>query len=322
MAATQLGSKAAGSTIKLKENGKLVEFYIPKHDYEKGLNGAGRTLLVRKDCYNKCKWNSTNVNPYADSAIDTLLNGTYKNLLDPSIRTAMGTTKIYYTPGNLNWSVTTLERSVFLLSATELGQTHANLKTEGAALSSTVLNLLKIAYLDGSVVGQWTRSPLTSYTSSAWYLNTVGGLNGQTCTVTLGCRPAFTLPSAFYINDDGSVSANTAPSTPGSISVPASINGGSTITVSWSAAKDTEGNLEGYKVERSTDGGSTWAQVYQGAGRSTTNTVQFGTESVMYRVRAYDSEGLASGWRTSGQVTVVNNTAPTVPDGITVPEQV
>lgn len=51
MATVTLGSKAEGSIIKLKENGVLVEFYIAKQNYESGLNGAGRVLVVRKDCY-------------------------------------------------------------------------------------------------------------------------------------------------------------------------------------------------------------------------------------------------------------------------------
>lgn len=109
---------------------------------------------------------------------------------------------------------------------------------------------------------------------------------------------------------------------PASITVPGQINGGSTITVSWGASTDAEGNLEGYKVERSTNGGSSWSQIYQGSGRSTTNNVAFGTPSVMYRVKAYDAEGLESGYRASGQVTVINNTAPTVPGSITVPREV
>ena len=115
---------------------------------------------------------------------------------------------------------------------------------------------------------------------------------------------------------------NTAPTTPTDITVPAQINGGSTITLSWGASTDAEANLEGYKVERSVDGGTTWMQIYQGGAASTTNIVPFGTESVMYRVKAYDTEGLESGWKTSGQVTVINNTAPTVPGSITVPEAV
>ena len=115
---------------------------------------------------------------------------------------------------------------------------------------------------------------------------------------------------------------NTAPTTPPSFTIPGQINGGSTITLSWGTATDAEDNLEGYKVERSLDGGTAWTQIYQGGLTSTTNIVPFGSESVMYRVKAYDAEGLESGWKTSAQVTVINNTAPTVPGGLTVPEEV
>lgn len=322
MATVTLGSKAEGSIIKLKENGVLVDFYIAKQNYESGLNGAGRVLVVRKDCYDQRQWHGSNVNAYATSAIDTWLNGTYKNLLDANIRTAMGTTKIYYTPGNGNTTKTTLERSVFLLSATELGQTHTYMNAEGTALSATVLNLLKIAYLNGSAVYQWTRSPYTNNTNDAWYLGSDGYLYGLNCSRTYGSRPAFTLPSTLYVSDDGAVSVNTAPGTPGSISYPTSINGGTDITVSWGASTDAEGNLAGYIVERSTNGGTSWSQIYQGSATSTTNNVAFGTASVMYRVKGYDTAGLNSGWRTGSNVTVVNNRAPSAPGSITVPAAV
>ena len=322
MATVTLGSKAEGSIIKLKENGVLVDFYIAKQNYESGLNGAGRVLVVRKDCYDQRQWHGSNVNAYATSAIDTWLNGTYKNLLDANIRTAMGTTKIYYTPGNGNTTKTTLERSVFLLSATELGQTHTYMNAEGTALSATVLNLLKIAYLNGSAVYQWTRSPYTDNTYNAWFLYSNGYLNDNYCSNTRGSRPAFTLPSTLYVSDDGAVSVNTAPGTPGSISYPTSINGGTDITVSWGASTDAEGNLAGYIVERSTNGGTSWSQIYQGSATSTTNNVAFGTASVMYRVKGYDTAGLNSGWRTGSNVTVVNNRAPSAPGSITVPAAV
>ena len=320
MATVTLGSKAEGSIIKLKENGVLVEFYIAKQNYESGLNGAGRVLVVRKDCYDQRQWHRSNVNAYASSAIDSWLNGTYKNLLDANIRTAMGTTKIHYTPGNNNWNVTTLSRAVFLLSATELGLSHTHMNAEGTALSSTVVNLLKIAKLNGSAVYQWTRSPHTYYTDNAWFLG--AGTGNDYCSHTYGSRPTFTLPSSLYVSDDGSVSVNTAPGTPSSISYPTSINGGSTITVSWGASTDKESNLEGYILERSTNGGTSWSQSYQGNARSTTNNVAFGTASVMYRVRAYDTEGLKSGWKTGSNVTVVNNRAPSAPGSITVPAAV
>lgn len=214
MATTTLGNKSVGSIVKLKENGVLVDFYVAKHDYENGLNGSGRTLVVRKDCYDTRQWHTSNVNAYATSAIDTWLNSTYKNLLDADIRGVIGTTKIKYTPGNGNTTVGTLERAIFLLSVTELGRSASYANTEGTALS--IASSLQIAYLNGSAVVQWTRSPCTNLTNSAFYLNTSGNVNYSDCSNTYGSRPAFTLPSTLSVSDDGSVSVNTAPTISGS----------------------------------------------------------------------------------------------------------
>lgn len=214
MATTTLGNKSVGSIVKLKENGVLVDFYVAKHDYENGLNGSGRTLVVRKDCYDTRQWHTSNVNAYATSAIDTWLNSTYKNLLDADIRGVIGTTKIKYTPGNGNTTVGTLERAIFLLSVTELGKTASYANTEGTALS--IASSLQIAYLNGSAVVQWTRSPYTDNTGDAYYLLTNGNVNYNCCSYTYGSRPAFTLPSTLSVSDDGSVSVNTAPTISGS----------------------------------------------------------------------------------------------------------
>lgn len=214
MATTTLGNKSVGSIVKLKENGVLVDFYVAKHDYENGLNGSGRTLVVRKDCYDTRQWHTSNVNAYATSAIDTWLNSTYKNLLDADIRGVIGTTKIKYTPGNGNTTVGTLERAIFLLSVTELGRSASYANTEGTALS--IASSLQIAYLNGSAVVQWTRSPSTDNTGYAYYFGTDGGVNYDSCSNTSGSRPAFTLPSTLSVSDDGSVSVNTAPTISGS----------------------------------------------------------------------------------------------------------
>ena len=209
MATTTLGNKSVGSIVKLKENGVLVDFYVAKHDYENGLNGSGRTLVVRKDCYDTRQWHTSNVNAYATSAIDTWLNSTYKNLLDADIRGVIGTTKIKYTPGNGNTTVGTLERAIFLLSVTELGRSASYANTEGTALS--IASSLQIAYLNGSAVVQWTRSPYTGDTVSAYCLGTNGRVSDGSCSNAHGSRPAFTLPSTLSVSDDGSVSVNTAP---------------------------------------------------------------------------------------------------------------
>ena len=200
MATTTLGNKSTGSIIKLKENGTLVDFYVAKHDYESGLNGAGRTLVVRKDTYDDRVWDNGNVNAYASSDLDSWFNSTYKNMLDADIRSLIGTTKIRYTPGNGNNTVGTLERAVFALSLTELGQSHTYANTEGSALP--IASTLRIAYRNGSATTQWTRSPYTYSTYHAWRMDSDGTFNGSVCNYYNGSRPAFTLPSTLLFNPD------------------------------------------------------------------------------------------------------------------------
>lgn len=208
MASTKLANKAVGSIIKLKESGTLVEFYVAKHDYENGLNGNGRTLIVRKDCYDMRAFNSSN-NAYANSSLDSWLCNTYLKLLDADIQAAIGTTKFYYTPGNGNTTVTTLQRAVFQLSLTELGKTASYANTEGSALP--IASTLQIAYRNGSAVVQWTRTPNTRSASSVCYLGADGNVYYGYCGHSCGSRPAFTLPSTLSVSDDGSVSVNSAP---------------------------------------------------------------------------------------------------------------
>ena len=201
-----LSDLSPGTILTLNENGSPVPFYIAKHDYESGLNGAERTLVVRKDCYDNRQWHRSNVNAYASSDIDSWLNGTYKNLLDADIRGVIGTTKIKYTPGNGNNTVGTLERAIFLLSATELNRSASWFNVEGTALE--IASSLQIAYMNGSAVVQWTRSPSKGSTGSAVFLNTFGNISGSGCTNANGSRPAFTLPGTLALaqNADGTYS--------------------------------------------------------------------------------------------------------------------
>ena len=203
MANSLLSTKVAGSIIKIKESGSPVEFIVCKHDYESELNGSGRTLVVRKDCYDNRQWHSSNVNAYATSDIDAWFNSTYKNLLDADIRGAIGTTKFKYTPGNGNNIVSTLERAIFSLSATELNKSESWFNVEGTALE--IASSLKIAYMNGSAVVQWTRSPSTGSTYYAYCLHTGGNVSRNYCASSYGSRPAFTLPSDALVDDSGNV---------------------------------------------------------------------------------------------------------------------
>lgn len=203
-----LGGLAEGSVIQLNENGVPVEFYVAKHNYEPDLNGEGRTLLVRKDCYDTRAWHSSNVNAYATSDIDAWFNGDYKSLLDTDVQAAMGETTFYYTPGNGDTTVTTLTRAVFELSLTELGLTHSYANTEGSALP--IADILQIAYLNGSAKAQLTRSPHINNKTSAVNVASTGAAGSAYCTSAYGSRPAFTLPAdygEFYVGAGGIVHA-------------------------------------------------------------------------------------------------------------------
>ena len=195
-----LGDIAEGSIVKLNENSSPVEFYVAKHDYESGLNGAGRTLVVRKDCYDTRAWHSPNVNAWASCALRSWLNGDYFNLLDEDIRGVIGTTKYYYTPGNGTTSVATRSDAVFQLSVTELGKTASYANAEGTALP--IASTLQVAYRNGSAVSQWTRSPLNNLTSGACYLKSYGDVSYGSCTYAYGSRPCFTLPSGACFDEE------------------------------------------------------------------------------------------------------------------------
>ena len=200
---TPLSDLDEGDIVKIKENGSPVEFYVAKHDYESGLNGTGRTLVVRKDCYDNHVWATDGENAYANSTIDSWFNSTYKNILASNIRSLIDTTKIRYTPGTGNTSVSTLERAIFALSLTELGQSHVYANTEGSALP--IANTLKIAYQNGSATTQWTRSPFTTNINYVWCLNSVGYITNIICNSTSGSRPAFTLPSTVLVDSNNNI---------------------------------------------------------------------------------------------------------------------
>lgn len=336
MANVRLGAKAVGSIVKIKVNGAAKDFIIvhqgkPSSVYDDSCNG---TWLMMKDIYTTYTFG--NNNSYKDSSIHTYLNGTFYNLIDSDIRAAIKQVKIPYLngtgggDGSLATGANGLSTKVFLLSGYEVGWTTSddrNFPKDGIRLayfgSGSGGNSKRVAYNGSSADRWWLRSPHTDNYGSVWAVNTEGSYDaGRWNYHSDGVRPALILPSTLFVSNDGTVSTNTAPSTPWNISVPSSIMGGTNISISWAKSSDAESNLAGYKVERSTDGGWSWSLFYQGTATSTTDSIAFGTTSVMYRVKAYDTEGLESGWRTSSRVTVVNNNAPSAPPSIAVPKDV
>lgn len=334
---TKLGSMSVGSTVKLKLGGTARDFLVvhqglPSSMYDSSCNG---TWLLLKDIYTTRTWDSSN-NDYKNSDIHSYLNGTFLNLFDNDIKNAIKQVKIPYqngtgSGGSVASGANGLSCKIFLLSGYEVGFSTSDssyFPRDGAKLSyfssgtGSAANNKRIANYNGSATVWWLRSPYTSNTSLVWSVYSNGNCNRWNYGSTCGVRPALVLDSSLSVSDDGSVQTNQPPTTPTSISVPENISGGSTITISWGSSTDPDGNLEGYIVERSDNGGSSWSQIYQGNATSTQNSVAYGTQSVMYRVKAYDSNGEQSGYRTSSQVEVINNTAPSAPPSISVPTEV
>jgi hypothetical protein len=197
-----LGGLAEGSIIQLNEGGVPVDFCVAKHNYESGLNGEGRTLLVRKESYGSKFWHASDMNKYATSKIDTWLNGDYRASLDADVQAQIAETEFYYTIGNGDNTVSTLSRSVFLLSLTEYGLTHVYANIEGSTLATA--GILRIE-------GAWTRSASTRGTDTdVMYIHS---LATETATDTDPrtdhlIQPAFTLPTSygeFYLDSVGSI---------------------------------------------------------------------------------------------------------------------
>lgn len=207
MATKPLSSVAEGSIVKIKENGTPVEFYVAKHDYESGLNGAGRTLVVRKDAATTDNW-AGNTNDWVDSHLYSWLNGSYLNRLDADIQGVLQKTKYHYVPGGYRgMSVTTREDYVFALSGKELGFSDKYLKSEGERLP--ISNVLK-------PLDQWTRSPRTYNEYTVFFVGSGGGLDYASAKAYQhGYRPVFCLPATIAVRDDGQIAVNKAPAITG-----------------------------------------------------------------------------------------------------------
>lgn len=193
-----------GQIVNIPRGGVMVPHYVAKLEYETGLNGAGRRLLVPVGPYSDQVWDAGSVSAYASSDVDSWMNSEYKSLFPQEIQNAMGTTKFHYTPGNGNNSVTTLERTMLLLSATEYGAgSSISFNIEGAELPVSVLTSSET----------WTRSPSIRTDGDAISAQLSDGevnTSASAARNSHAVQPSFTLPSTFtygpvYVDQGGTV---------------------------------------------------------------------------------------------------------------------
>ena len=205
-------SLAVGSTVKLMESGTAVEYLvvnqgIPSNSslYDASCDG---TWLLRKDCHSIRQWNTSAVNTYANSAINTWLNGDFFNSFGIVEQTTAKQIKIPYGAGNktstVNSGVNGLSCKIFLLSGYEVGwaaSTYNELPVDGANVSyfgegdTTAAKNTRKAYLNGTAISWWLRSPVISKTDYVWIVRNDGGINlFPTTNMQHSIRPALVIP--------------------------------------------------------------------------------------------------------------------------------
>ena len=172
-----------------------------------------------KDCYENRKWNSSNVNDYANSTIHSYLNSTFFAMFDSNIQKAIKQVKIPYrknggSGGTDQSGANGLSCKIFLLSGYEVGWTSSDnqyFPQDGTKLSyfesgtGTSANNKRIAKLNGSASLWWLRSPYASYTYYVWFVRSDGGFIYDGASTTRGIRPALILPSDTLVSDDGTI---------------------------------------------------------------------------------------------------------------------
>ena len=324
MAAKKLGDFNIGDVIKLNENGIPTDYILIHHGRPNGnyICENDAVFLLRKDIvelrvWNNI-WNAAGSNHYPTSDIHEWLSNDMFSRYDKRVQDSILQIKIPYWTGGPGGSASLgnngISCKIFVLAVNEClykGDT-PRLPQYGTARFSYFTSSSKaIANFNGKSVQHWTRDPDTQGYSQAWAITTNAGITNQGVSDSKGIRPVLPLPSDFIPNNE--------PTTPSSITIPDTIRGGEDTSVIWSASTDLDGNLDGYLVERSYNNGSSWEQVYQGRSTSTTVSIPFGTQTIMFRVCAYDTYGERSSWTTSPNRVVINNHAPSAPPSISVP---
>ena len=215
---TPISALPVGSTVKIAVNGTLRDFLVVNQGitqssslYDDSCNGA---WLLMKDCYETRQWNNPSYNKYASSSIHSYLNGTFLNLVDSKVQNIIKQVKIpYRTIGygdNLS-GANGLPCKIFLLSGYETGWDYITYLNDGARLSyfesgtGTSAVKKRIAYLNGTAVVWWLRSPYPSGDTNVYCIYSDGSELSTMANTTRGVRPAFVLPSETMVADDGTI---------------------------------------------------------------------------------------------------------------------
>ena len=202
-----IGGLAVGSIVKIKVNGAAKDFIVVQQGnpnasiYDSSCDG---TWLLMKNIYTTSTFG--NNNSYKKSGVHTYLNGTFYDLINFKIRSAIKQVKIPYTDGVIQSGANGFSTKVFLLSGTEVGFSNISyMNTEGTKLAYFDSIRKRIAYNGSSAAVWWLRSQNPSSSLGVWSVDSDGFSDRRNCNNICGVRPALILPSTTLVDESGNV---------------------------------------------------------------------------------------------------------------------
>lgn len=198
-AGTPLSELTEGTLITINERGAPVQFYIAKQNYEEGLNGAGRVLVVRGREYSRLPFDDYVYGAlYPDSSLNSYLNSTYLSLFTAFTKSLISTTQYYYN-NTVNLPNGIGNNSVFILSLTEYGYTSKLVNPCGTTLPISSILQSTTHY------ETWTRSIHREGTSFVSTVTPDGQDTDNPTSPANRFRPCFTLPSTALVDSNNAL---------------------------------------------------------------------------------------------------------------------
>lgn len=318
MAIRPLSSLAVGETVQIPETTGNATYIVVHQNYNENYNGAGRTLLTKSGgvvcpltgyAEPTTYWVNQNV-------LYNYANTTFANSLDSDFVAKVPTTS-YDAFQNSYTNIVQTSSKFFLPSISEIPASYgsysgsyrtdyvpeANQSTHPIAGWNIILTELKnkgtvypynyySALVYRSSASQYDRDDERTFaligtlalssSNPSWSVVPWNNLSSTTGYY----YPMFTLEGNLWnVNDDGTIYKGPSPVS-GFTGYPILSMQGQTVTLNWQSVS----NATGYVLERSTDGGSQYTQVYSGPNTTFTETVGTWTQ-LKYRVQATNSDG-------------------------------
>lgn len=209
------GDLPVGQIVKLMEGGVETEFIVVNQgnpdatQYDSSCDG---TWLLRKEGGVVQQMNTTQVNGYISSKLNTWFNNDYFNTLGAKEQRVIKQAKIPCSGGTNGSEVLTGTNApdvkIFALSCYEAGfsnSTSANYMPaegkklayfiEGSGSGATEANTQRIAYKDGTAINWSLRSNYTGNTTQFWYVSDSGTSQRGYGNGSFSIRPALIIPS-------------------------------------------------------------------------------------------------------------------------------